>query len=46
MLRILCLMFIPVVSEFLKDFLTDLPGLSPYCQIDFCIDLEANSQPH
>ena len=36
---------IPVVSEFSKVFPTDLPGLPPDREIDFCIDVEPGTQP-
>ena len=36
---------IPVVSEFSEVFPTDLPGLPPDRDIDFCIDLERDTQP-
>ena len=36
---------IPVVSEFSKVFPTDLPGLPPDRDIDFCIDVEPGTRP-
>ncbi|XP_069149936.1 uncharacterized protein [Solanum lycopersicum] len=35
---------IPVVSEFLEVFSTDLPGLPPDRDIDFCIDVEPGTR--
>ena len=36
---------IPVVSEFSEVFLTDLLGLPPDRDIDFCIDVEPGTRP-
>ncbi|XP_069149168.1 uncharacterized protein [Solanum lycopersicum] len=36
---------IPVVSEFSEIFATDLPGLPPDRDINFCIDVEPGSRP-
>ena len=36
---------IPVVSEFSEVFPTDLPGLPPDRDIDFCIDVEPGTRP-
>ncbi|KAK4731729.1 hypothetical protein R3W88_024717 [Solanum pinnatisectum] len=36
---------IPVVSEFSEVFLINLPSLQPDCVIDFCIDIELDTQP-
>ena len=36
---------IPVVSECSEVFPTDLPGLPPDRDIDFCIDVETGTQP-
>ena len=36
---------IPVVSEFSEVFPTDLSGLPPDRDIDFCIDMEPGTQP-
>ena len=36
---------IPVVSEFSEVFSTDLPGLPPDRDIDFCIDVEPDTRP-
>ena len=35
----------PVVSEFREVFPTDLPGMPPDRDIDFCIDLEPGTLP-
>ncbi|WMV24832.1 hypothetical protein MTR67_018217 [Solanum verrucosum] len=37
--------FIPVVLEFREVFPTDLPGMPPDRDIDFCIDLEPSTRP-
>jgi len=36
---------IPLVSEFLEVFPTELPDLPPDHDSDFCIDLEIDTQP-
>ncbi|XP_070003045.1 uncharacterized protein [Nicotiana sylvestris] len=36
---------VPVVREFLELFPTDLPGMPPDRDIDFCIDLAPGTQP-
>ena len=36
---------IPVVSEFSEVFPTDLPGLPPDRDINFCIDVEPGTRP-
>ena len=36
---------IPVVSEFSEVFSTDLPGLPPDRDIDFCIDVDPGTRP-
>ncbi|XP_070003054.1 uncharacterized protein [Nicotiana sylvestris] len=36
---------VPVVREFADVFPSDLPGMPPDCDIDFCIDLVPGTQP-
>ncbi|WMV33096.1 hypothetical protein MTR67_026481 [Solanum verrucosum] len=40
-----CIESIPAVSEFKEVFPTDLPGMPPDREIDFCIDLEPGTRP-
>jgi hypothetical protein len=36
---------VPIVREFIDVFLDDLPGLPPYREIEFCIDLVPGTEP-
>ena len=36
---------VSIVREFLDVFPTDLPGMPPYRDINFCIDLEPSTRP-
>ena len=36
---------VSIVCEFLDVFPTDLPGMPPDRDIDFCIDLESGTRP-